>query len=160
VIQYTQNLEKEIVEVGDEHRVQGRFQQSLGTVLGHIFKAQSIDLHFANFKCLGSSYSGIHDVILKNNTNELKVIGELKVPWVAQRRIGDFYSETQLRSLRTLLAQPIDYMQDLNCMYGFLSTYNETIFLRQEKINGVWCPRPAMVRPVPDAACRRPRDEH
>jgi hypothetical protein len=29
-------------------------------------------------------------------------------------------------------------MQDLDCMYGFISNYEETIFLRQQHINGTW----------------------
>ncbi|CEJ55195.1 hypothetical protein PMG11_01464 [Penicillium brasilianum] len=135
VIKYTQRLDEEAVQVGDEHGVQGRFQQSLGSLMGHVFKAQSIDLHFADFKCLGSSYTDVPDVILKNSNNELKVIGELKAPWIEQHKLGGFYNEDELRQL---LAQPINYMQSLNCMYGFLSTYDETIFLRQELINGVW----------------------
>ncbi|OKO95184.1 hypothetical protein PENSUB_11263 [Penicillium subrubescens] len=103
--------------------------------MGHIFEAQSIDLRFADFKCLGSPYTGVPDVILKNSNNELKVIGELKVPWIEQHKLADVDDEDELRQL---LAQPINYMQSLNCMYGFLSTYDETIFLRQELINGVW----------------------
>lgn len=61
-------------------------------------------------------------MILKNDTNELKVIGELKVPWVAQHEMGYFCDETDLR---TLLAQRINYMQDLTCIYGFLSMMSE-----------------------------------
>jgi hypothetical protein len=70
----------------------------------------------------GEPYSGIPDVILKNNTNELKVIGKLKVPWVAQHEMGYLCDEADLR---TLLAEPINYMQDLNCIYGFLSMMSE-----------------------------------
>lgn len=37
------------------------------------------------------------------------------------------------------LAQPINYMWELNCAYGFFSNYEETIFLRQVMdSNGVW----------------------
>ena len=58
-----------------EPGVQGRFQQPLGPVLGHIFifKVQSIDLTFADFKCLGMTYAGTHDRILKNNSSDPKV---------------------------------------------------------------------------------------
>ena len=34
-------------------------------------------------------------MILKKNTNELKVIGELNVPWVAQHRIGGIPAVTE-----------------------------------------------------------------
>lgn len=36
------------MELGDEHGVQGRFQQSFGSVLEHIVKAQSINQRFAD----------------------------------------------------------------------------------------------------------------
>lgn len=38
---------------------------------------------------------------------------------------------TGQNELKEILAHPIMYMQDLGCMYGFVSTYEETIFLRQ-----------------------------
>lgn len=37
-----------------------------------------------------------------------------------------------------LLAQPVQYMKDLKCKYGFLSTYEETIFLRQRHDSARW----------------------
>lgn len=136
VIKYNERLDEEVVEVGDEHGVQGRFQQSIGTVLGHVFRAQSIDLTFADFKTLGSSYYGTPDVIIKSSNNELKVVGELKAPWIEDHRLRDFGPKDA--DLRRLLAQPILYMRDLQCMYGFLSTYEQTIFLRQELVSGRW----------------------
>lgn len=56
VVQFAQksrDIEAEAVDVGDEHDVQGRFQQSFRQVLGTILKPQSIDLYFADFICLG-----------------------------------------------------------------------------------------------------------
>ncbi|CAP86468.1 Pc20g11390 [Penicillium rubens Wisconsin 54-1255] len=41
-------------------------------------------------------------------------------------------------ALRRLLAQPVQYMQDLGCAYGVYTTYGETIFLRQVLANGMW----------------------
>lgn len=69
VIQITQasrDLYRESVVVGDEHGLQGRFQQSVGSVLGHVLVAQGSDLRFADFKSLGSQYSKSPDVILKS----------------------------------------------------------------------------------------------
>lgn len=119
----------------------------MGTVLGHIFEALSIDAHFADFKCLGSTYHNTPDVILKTSQNELMVIGELKSPWITEHKIGSAYLDEAL--LRTLLAQPLDYMQDLDCMYGFLSTYVETMFIRMVEVNGEW---EVHYSPVIDAA--------
>ncbi|CAG8247670.1 unnamed protein product [Penicillium salamii] len=130
------------VEVGDEHGVQGRFQKFFGDVLNTIFESQStteenIDLRFADFKCVQSAYPGTPHVILKDSKHALKIVGELKVPWVSEHQIEPRISYA--KRLRELLAQPIMYMKDLGCMYGFLSTYEETIFLRQVvDNNGLW----------------------
>lgn len=40
--------------------------------------------------------------------------------------------------LRKALAQPILYMLELGCMYGFLTNYQETIFLRQVQVGSTW----------------------
>jgi hypothetical protein len=47
----------------DEHGVQGRFQQSVGQVLGKVLDAQGINAHFADFKCLGSAYKETPDIV-------------------------------------------------------------------------------------------------
>ncbi|KAI2791878.1 hypothetical protein POX_c04758 [Penicillium oxalicum] len=138
-VHYTESsrhLDEEIVHVGDEHGVQGRFQQSVGSVIGHVCAAQGIDIHFADFKCIGSPYTSIPDVILKSTHNELKAVGEIKVPWIKEHSL--ILRSDDEEELREILAQPIRYMQDLNCMYGFLSTYDETIFLRQRDVHGTW----------------------
>lgn len=74
--------------------------------------------------------------ILMTGNAELKVIGELKAHWVREHRFRKAYEEES--PLRHLLAQPLKYMRDLKCKYGFLSNYEETIFLRQEFIEGRW----------------------
>ncbi|CEJ60285.1 hypothetical protein PMG11_08865 [Penicillium brasilianum] len=130
------------VEVGDEHGVQGRSQKFHGDVINTIFASQTttqrnIDLRFADFKCVPSTYSGTPDVILKDSNHTLKIVGELKTPWIDEHQLEPRLTDEQ--TLREVLAQPIRYMQDLGCMYGFLSTYEETIFLRQVvDNNGVW----------------------
>ena len=125
------------VVVGDEHGVQSRFHKYFGDPLNAIFESQSIDLRFADFRCVQSTYDGIPDVILKDNNDHLKVVGELKVPWVPEHRIGDIFRYKAI--LRKTLAQPIMYMQHLGSAYGFLSNYDETIFLRQlVDSQGVW----------------------
>jgi hypothetical protein len=76
-------------------------------------------------------------VILKDDNHVLKVAGELKVPWIHKPYLADKYDDDF--QLREILAQPIWYMQELGCVYGFLSNYEETIFLRQLVDNqGTW----------------------
>jgi len=36
------------------------------------------------------------------------------------------------------IGQPAEYMLDLRMKYAFLSTYEETVFLKQEHVNGRW----------------------
>lgn len=131
-------------EVGDEHGVQGRFQNFFGDVLNTIFELQStitanINLRFADFKCIQSTYPGTPDLILKDNNHTLKVVGELKVLWIGEHQMKMTRRIANARLLREILAQPIMYMKHLGCMYVFLSTYEETMFLRQVvDNNGVW----------------------
>ncbi|CAG8903601.1 unnamed protein product [Penicillium egyptiacum] len=125
------------VEVGDEHGVQDRFHKYFGDVLNSIFTSQSKGIRFADFKCVQSTFAGTPDVILKDDNHVLNVAGELKVPWVRKNFLDDKLDDDD--ELRNIFAQPIMYMQKLGCVYGLLSNYKETIFLRQLVNNqGIW----------------------
>ncbi|KAJ5554964.1 hypothetical protein N7461_003434 [Penicillium sp. DV-2018c] len=70
----------------------------------------------------GHEYNKTPDVVMlslpgpqHSNSQQLRVVGEVKV-----------------------LAQPISYMRDLHCMYGFITSYDQTIFLRQIRAEGSW----------------------
>lgn len=117
------------VEIGDEHGLLGRFHKHFGDVLNSVFTSHSTGIRFADFKCVQSTFSGTPDVILKDDNHHVKVAGELKVPWIADHWLEDKYNDVD--QLRIILAQPIKYMQRLGCVYGFMSNYEETIFLRQ-----------------------------
>ncbi|KAJ5861476.1 uncharacterized protein N7529_008786 [Penicillium soppii] len=125
------------VEVGDETSVQGRFHKYFGDVLNSIFTSQSKEIRFADFKCVQSSFAGTPDVIMKDVNRILKVVGELKVPWVYEHFLFDKLNNNH--QLRNILAQPIRYMQSLGSVYGFISDYHKTIFLRQlVNSQGIW----------------------
>ncbi|OOQ88038.1 hypothetical protein PEBR_14693 [Penicillium brasilianum] len=113
------------VVVGDEHGVQGRFHKYFGDTMNAVFNSQSMGMRFANFKCIQSTYSGIPDVILMDDNHQLKVVGELKVPWIRDHDIAKNYYRRD--GLRKILAQPIQYMQALGCVHEFLSNYDQTI---------------------------------
>lgn len=145
------NIDPEIVCVGDEHGLQGRFQQAIGQVLGGALEAQGVNLHFADFKCSGLQYQNVPDVVglstivqgtaVQGTTVQgrkvLRLVGELKVPWVPQHSLRDAYDKPQ--RLRHILGQPLLYMGELGSAFGFLSTYNQTIFLRQIQLpSGNW----------------------
>lgn len=133
-------LEPDRIHIGDEHGLQGRFQQAIGHALGAALEAKSVNLYFGDFKCSGSDYHNIPDVVALQDgsgSTSIKLIGELKVPWVGAH---DLHTAAQDEdSLRRKLAQPVRDMQQLECEYGFISTYEHTIFLRQFQFpDGRW----------------------
>ena len=67
---------------------------------------------------------------------QLRVVGEVKVPWLMEHRL-DLCAENST-PLREVLAQPISYMLDLGCVYGFMTNYDQTIFLRQIQVGSTW----------------------
>lgn len=135
-------LDPEIFCVGDEHGLQGRFQQAIGQVFGSALEAQAVNLYFADFKCSGLDYKNVPDIVVLSTTlqgtEELRLVGELKVPWVfPHHSLSYAYGDPQ--RLRRFLGQPILYMGDLQCAFGFISTYDETVFLRQVQLaSGQW----------------------
>ncbi|KAJ5968079.1 hypothetical protein N7501_004327 [Penicillium viridicatum] len=137
------NLSDERVFVGDEAGVRARFQQAAGQVLGAVFEAQAINIALGDFKSTGLAYNMTPDVVMlslpnlqNNNAQQLRVIGEVKVPWLPEHRL-DLCARRPI-VLRNVLAQPISYMLDLGCMYGFITNYDQTIFLRQIQVGSTW----------------------
>lgn len=139
----SRDLDDNKVFVGDETGVQGRFQQAIGQTLGKVFEAQRLDIQFADFKCLPSLGNNdmVPDCVMKTSRNELKVVGELKVPWVPRHGITRylrFEPFIQDSRFRVSVGQVLRYMKELGCMYGFLSNYEEAIFLRQRHNGTTW----------------------
>ncbi|EPS26290.1 hypothetical protein PDE_01226 [Penicillium oxalicum 114-2] len=125
------------VEIGDEHGLLGRFHKHFGDVINSVFNSQGIGIRFADFKSVRSTFSGTPDVIMRDKNHRIKVAGELKVPWIQQH--SPRYKYNDIDCFREVLAQPIKYMQAVGCLYGFLSNYEETIFLRQlVDSEGIW----------------------
>lgn len=140
-------VEVDKVHIGDEHGLQGRFQQAIGHALGTALETCSIDIYFGDYKCSGSTYENIPDVVGLQDTNgttEIKLVGELKTPWVDKHDL--LVATSKQSELRRTIAQPLRDMQKLNCEYGFISTYEDTIFLRQFQSPGegweVWYSQP------------------
>ncbi|OQE01913.1 hypothetical protein PENSOL_c003G11771 [Penicillium solitum] len=140
-------LEVDKVHIGDEHGLQGRFQQAIGHALGTALESRSIDIYFGDYKCSGSTYQNIPDIVGlqdANGTTEIKLVGELKTPWVHGHDL--IVATAKQSELRRKIAQPMRDIQQLNCEYGFISTYEDTIFLRQFRSPGggweVWYSQP------------------
>ncbi|KAM5484756.1 hypothetical protein McanCB56680_002270 [Microsporum canis] len=152
---------------GDEQSVCGRFaQNALGPVSAVAFH-NGIKYRFGDCKvCLESQSSG-NDRFLPDhvavkcsaaNINELRalpksskpnivLVGEAKTPWKhdLQDYMDNFMRENQM-GLRLALGQIASYMHRFKMLYGFLTTYNETIFLRQALKGGV--PRLYVSQPI------------
>ncbi|OQD84253.1 hypothetical protein PENANT_c013G11003 [Penicillium antarcticum] len=135
----------ELFVVGDEHGIQGRFQQQVGQVVGAVLDVQEVEIAFADFKAADIStiypeYSHVPDVAListnRTTFHHLKAIGELKTPWVRAHSLLKCVEDK--RWLGSLLGQCIGYMLDLRVMHGFMSSYGETIFLRQVSNGNEW----------------------
>ncbi|KAJ5125036.1 uncharacterized protein N7515_008861 [Penicillium bovifimosum] len=122
-------LEPEFVYIGDKYGVRRRFQQAIGQVLGVALAAQGVNLRFGDFACSGLEYNNPPDVVGLSTVGqpryELRLLGTLKTPWVAEHSLTRAYDNPGL--LRHLLGQPLLYMGDLSTAFGFLSTYDETI---------------------------------
>lgn len=133
-------FERERIHIGDEQGLHGRFQQAIGHALGAVLEAKSVDLYFGDFKCSGSKYPNTPDIVALQNGSDgpkIKLVGELKVPWVEAHDLQDAIKDEFL--LRRIIAQPVRDMQGLDCEYGFISTYKDTVFLRQfQSPGGEW----------------------
>lgn len=136
----SRDIHKEKVFVGDENGLQGRFQQSVGQVVGAALEAEFINISFGDFKTAGVVYRGTPDCIMVLDENtpilEIKAVGELKVPWVAVHNLEKGFKRDDRR--RGLLGQLAEYMYDLKVKYGWMSTYEDTVLLRQVKAEGIW----------------------
>ena len=128
----------EIVLTGNEDGVRGRFFQSVGHAVGAVLQAQGIEMTFADFQCAGIMYRHTPDVISLDNQTTVRMVGELKVSWVPTHDFRPYLSDATGNRLRYLLAQPLMHMHDLSCNYGFMTNYWQTIFLRQQLVDGVW----------------------
>ena len=66
----------------------------------------------------------------------MKVVSEDKLPWLAENRLDVCTTNPLL--LRRLLAQTILYMLELDCVYGFVTNYEQAMFLRQVQVRSTW----------------------
>ncbi|KAK9852202.1 hypothetical protein MYU51_008553 [Penicillium brevicompactum] len=134
------NTANEQVLVGDENGVQGRFQQNVGHVMSAVFGSQGLDLRFGDFKAAGSTYRRTPDVVIINSQNHIKVVCELKCPWIDEHILIEEPTTTSTteHQFRSQIGQLARYMHDLQVGYGVYSTYRQHVFFKQECIAGRW----------------------
>ncbi|KAM5471888.1 hypothetical protein MauCBS54593_003294 [Microsporum audouinii] len=145
-------IHKEHYLCGDEQSVCGRFaQNALGPVSAVAFH-HGHHYRFGDYKvCLESQKPGNERYVPDHvavkcsaaNTEELRtlsgdfkpemvLVGEAKTPW--KHRLGRYiesFEEKHDTQLRQALGQIASYMHRFQMRYGFLTTYDETIFIQQ-----------------------------
>ncbi|KAJ5759296.1 hypothetical protein N7520_006452 [Penicillium odoratum] len=122
--------------INDLESFKVRFHSRIGKELEEVLILQETNIKFAGYPCLIPYVGTGRTVMMSTAPTTIRAVGELIVPWISVHSMQAVYDLED--ELRVMLAQPIRYMQDLGCVYGFLSSYNETIFLRQRLIGGIW----------------------
>ncbi|KZN84923.1 hypothetical protein EN45_090850 [Penicillium chrysogenum] len=102
---------------------------------GAVLEAKAINLYFADSKSSGSNYDKIPDAVglqpMAGNTT-IKLVGELKVPWVIQHDLGKADRRPE-RELRQKIAQPT-----ARWVVGFCSDVAKAAILGYAKRNKIY----------------------
>ncbi|KAK2760838.1 hypothetical protein FQN54_002077 [Arachnomyces sp. PD_36] len=125
-------LSREHYMCGDEYSVQGRFGQNIGHVMSAVFGSLGFDVRLGDFKSCSPDVKidgKVPDFVLATKSGKLLATGEGKTPWV-HFLDDDILVETDLRHA---LGQVARYMITAELIFGFLTTYQQTIFLKLEK---------------------------
>ncbi|KAJ5772828.1 hypothetical protein N7457_007724 [Penicillium paradoxum] len=135
------SVNKEFIFVSDERGIQGRLEERAGTALGAVFVAQPRDLKLDAFKSVLPPYPGhkkAPDFMLITVAHKAKVVGEAKFPWIPEHYQRDLVREFEAgiieEPFRHALGQIAQYIIELGPKYGFLTTYDQTIFLREADV--------------------------
>lgn len=156
-----EEMNKERVQCGNEATVQSRFMHHVGHFMTAVFE-ESLNnpcnpIVFGDYKIHGDKkipgYDKVPDIVICKggdpNQTPLLVLGEVKTRWMHhfekaqnhydlatyRKYLGKPFHKHVLcaRSLTTRYSGQIaGYMHSLGIKYGFLTNYNETIFLKQE----------------------------
>ncbi|KAJ5146480.1 uncharacterized protein N7515_001044 [Penicillium bovifimosum] len=139
------NIAHEQLPIGDEAGVQGRFGQQVGHVMTAVFGSQGLDIAFGDLKAVTDTYPRTPDAVIMNGRRagqpQVKAVGELKSPWMTQHQLfrnPTVQNARRKKRFRRQIGQLARYMQELGVEYGFYSTYNQHIFLKQEIVDGSW----------------------
>ncbi|KAJ5920095.1 hypothetical protein N7516_010953 [Penicillium verrucosum] len=132
------SVSREQLVVGDENGVQGRLNERLCRPVTSCLQVQGHNLRCGDFKAGNSAAQAarVPDTVMLNANAAIKVVGEVKTPWARTHvkmlsRGVEMFEEGNEGRLRHILGQVSRYMQDQGVCYAFLSTYNETMFLRK-----------------------------
>ncbi|CAG8001507.1 hypothetical protein PENNAL_c0005G08998 [Penicillium nalgiovense] len=141
------SVSEEQLVLGDETGLQGRLNERLSRPVTTCLQAQGRLLRVGDFKAsrkaARSGYSRVPDLVVLDNGAATKVVGEVKAPWPVSHvrmlsRGVRLFQMGQEHQLRRILGQVARYMKDLNVRHAFLSTYEETMFLRKIDTTTGW----------------------
>ncbi|KAN0086909.1 hypothetical protein V8E54_000597 [Elaphomyces granulatus] len=122
----------EYYSVGNEGSVGGRVVQNIFHELGVVLALQTLPVQFADVQV---SQPPQHeprtypDTTIQSFGAQVRVVGEYKTPWTTNFDIME--PPNHLKALGQLAR----YMDDYRTRYGFLTTYDQTVFLRR---TGPW----------------------
>ena len=78
----------EHVPCGDETTIQSRFIQNVNQQLNVVCKSTNVDMVMTDYKtCVNRPVSGVPDIVALNRAGILKVVGEMKVPWMDEHNL-------------------------------------------------------------------------
>lgn len=134
-------LDSDNVRCGNETGVVGRFQQHIGQVMTTVGLHTGMKLYFGDWHSR-QPYLVPDLTIWDESELESLVVGEAKTPWTVHLRddmlgAGRTAAEFLARFTRHA-GQVAKYLNEFERKYGFLTTYEDTVFFKQEPyvING------------------------
>ncbi|KAH8805001.1 hypothetical protein F5884DRAFT_754579 [Xylogone sp. PMI_703] len=116
--------------VGDENSVHGRVFENDGGLVTSVLQDEQILCCFgdASASLWPTDSHGFPDVVLMTNDGCVRFVREMVIPWVHKLH----RAMRNERRWRKFMGQTSRYMWLGGCKYGFLSTYDETVFLKQD----------------------------
>ncbi|KAF3910705.1 hypothetical protein ABW21_db0207937 [Orbilia brochopaga] len=139
------DLAPDLIIVRDEVSTAGRFMQHVGQVIGKAWSASRVedvsllrfhDAHVntnSTWRPQGREPS-IPDIVIskfEDNRIQPQIVGELKTAWTVDLHPVQIPDRGSYVVLEPHLGQLVRYMRVARLTYGFLSTYDYTIFIRR-----------------------------
>ncbi|KAJ5948269.1 hypothetical protein N7466_001284 [Penicillium verhagenii] len=133
------NDETELYTVGNELGLTGRFVRN---VCDPVIKALEpvlgmASIRFADFQAISTPEATIPDVCLgliatRPRPNNVHLVGEMKTPWTILDEYLHLNRPSTSPRLEPLIGQLVGQMRTCSTRFGFLSTYDSTVFVKRE----------------------------
>ncbi|PGH30329.1 hypothetical protein GX50_06887 [[Emmonsia] crescens] len=165
------HLKSEHYLCGDEQSVCGRFSQNALQPSTAVALQQGIKMRFGDHKvcqenkevknrgyipdfvgvaCPAQDFTALQKLTLKNPEHQpkMRIVGEAKTAWKHDLKLFyHFYKDEDDKPIRHALGQIATYMHQFEIRYGFLTTYDHTIFIMQEHLGSE--PVLCITKPIP-----------